>query len=165
MTTDKHSIRKVAFIAGFPFLLIASVLVISMPNSYAGGSPVCTSGHIAVWDGTFYVVDGTQGDDTIDCSNLSVDLLIKGGHGDDRIRGGSGNDLLQGGHGNDRLVGNNGNDTIQGGLGDDELLGGNGNDTISGGRGVDIINGGNNFDTCDAGNPKDGDPAPTNCEA
>jgi len=46
-----------------------------------------------------------------------------GGQGNDKLRGGKGDDLLVGGPGNDKLDGNAGRDILIGGLGADKLQG------------------------------------------
>jgi Ca2+-binding RTX toxin-like protein len=155
-------------------LLTTSILAVAvlsttmsfMPQVFALTDETCDSGHIAVWNGSTHVVEGTDGSDTINCSNLSVDLLIKAGKGNDTVTAGSGNDELRGGHGDDTLNGGAGNDLLKGGLGNDILNGDAGDDELHGGLGDDTLDGGDDTDTCDAGNPnKDSDPAPVNCEA
>jgi Ca2+-binding RTX toxin-like protein len=141
---------------------------------------------------TRIVANGGEGDDLIDVSrvtaNIEFDLqggvgndqiylsnadytvaapgvaLIRGGAGDDRIRGGGGADVIHGEQGNDNIGGGggadiifgdagevsgqsmtvtfstkDGNDTIDGGDGNDILLGGGGNDVITGGGNNDVI--------------------------
>ena len=97
---------------------------------------------------------GTDGNDNINASALTVDNIMSGGLGNDTLTGGAGNDYIQGGTGNDSLVGgagddillggqtNNlhpgssapgapgGNDTLDGGLGHDSLFGGDGDDKL-----------------------------------
>lgn len=55
------------------------------------------------------------------------------------MRGGSGDDYIKGLYGRNRLIGNSGNDEIHGGLQDDLLRGGSGNDDLLGGSGSDIL--------------------------
>ena len=66
---------------------------------------------------------------------------LYGENGKDRLYGGTGNDRLYGGDGNDGLYGEDGNDLLTGGLGNDQLTGGAGRDTfcISTGVGRDVI--------------------------
>lgn len=80
---------------------------------------------------------------------------IKGGPGDDvlkgtnvadTITGGDGNDIIHGFDGNDDIQGGNGNDTLFGDAGNDSLQGGDGNDYLDGGIGIDQLNGGNGND-------------------
>ena len=61
--------------------------------------------------------------------------------GDDRLGGGSQNDILLGLGGNDTLLGMGGDDTLYGGQGNDTLIGGAGNDryVFNAGDGVDTI--------------------------
>jgi serralysin len=62
-----------------------------------------------------------------------------GGHGPDRMLGGTKGDTLRGGRGPDRLLGNRGSDTLMGKPGRDLLDGGSGFDRIVGGPGRDIV--------------------------
>jgi Ca2+-binding RTX toxin-like protein len=75
---------------------------------------------------------------------------------DDRINGGSGNDIIisavgddsvSAGSGDDIVFGGSGNDVIAGGSGNDTLFGGTGNDTLSGGADRDWLEGGAGNDT------------------
>ena len=83
--------------------------------------------------------------------NVSLELTVDGGDGNDRIRGGSGNDNLTGGLGNDQITGGRGNDVIDGGAGDDRLRGQGGDDTLSGGDDNDTLIGGRGDDLLDGG--------------
>ena len=56
----------------------------------------------------------------------------------DRLRGGTGRDVIEGQGGNDRLGGFAGNDVLRGGAGDDTLDGGTGADRMEGGAGNDL---------------------------
>ncbi|HKP23645.1 MAG TPA: M10 family metallopeptidase C-terminal domain-containing protein [Dongiaceae bacterium] len=56
---------------------------------------------------------------------------------DNKVSGGTGNDILNGAASNDTLSGNGGNDTLIGGIGEDWLEGGAGNDAMRGGAGND----------------------------
>jgi len=71
---------------------------------------------------------------------------INGTEGNNRLKGGSGNDVINGNGGNDRLNGGSGNDTLNGGAGNDELHGGSGNDILNGGSGSDELEGGSGND-------------------
>jgi hypothetical protein len=57
-------------------------------------------------------------------SSSLVDLVIRGGEGNDRLFGGAGNDVIDGGPGADVIRGGGGNDRIDGGAGNDWLAGG-----------------------------------------
>jgi Ca2+-binding RTX toxin-like protein len=90
------------------------------------------------------IVDGGDGNDVIDASgnnNVNVQLVLRGGNGDDIIKGGAGNDIIQGGAGNDQLYGNGGVDLLDGGDGNDRLDGGNDGsvDKLIGGSGADTF--------------------------
>lgn len=77
-------------------------------------------------DGSFVVIEGTNGDDA-----------LTGGAGSDLIRGLGGDDTLDGLGGDDSLLGDAGADSLLGGEGDDTLDGGSGNDAMIGGPGDD----------------------------
>jgi len=98
------------------------------------------------------LIFGTPGNDTIDCSSFTQDVVIFGGGGDDLIFGGSGNDRISGGDGNDLIFGGSGNDKISGDDGNDRLFGQGGDDELRGGLGRDLCDGGDGNDTA------------TNCE-
>lgn len=91
-------------------------------------------------------VGGSEVDDTILASALSVPLRAIGGRGDDRIVGGSGPNVLFGGEGNDNLKGGEQDDTIYGDEGHDQLEGMNGNDFLMVGSGCDAAYGGDGKD-------------------
>lgn len=86
-------------------------------------------------------VKGGDGDDTIRGSDLGFDVLY-GNRGDDILIGAGREDALYGGQGADTLSGGGGNDVLYGNLGDDVLSGGDGNDTLYGGQGADVLYGG-----------------------
>jgi hypothetical protein len=67
------------------------------------------------------VVDGGDGNDVIDASEMSVPVVLFGGAGDDKLTGGSSHDVLVGGAGSDQLDGGDGNDVMVGGAGRDDL--------------------------------------------
>ncbi len=86
------------------------------------------------------------GGNKLNFNNLSNNLMIAGGPGNDIIDSGNGNDALIGGAGDDRLTGNAGDDRLEGGDGSDDLRGDgrdapgvNGQDILIGGRGKDFI--------------------------
>ena len=133
-----------------------------------GGEPVCYTAEEA----KYLIIDGGAGNDEIypdeDVENheedVSRDLHIFGGSGDDTVwgmygnnilYGGAGNDTIYGGVGNDVLVGGSGDDYLEGDDGNDILLGGDGNDEIEGGEGNDLIDGSTGDDTIQGGNGDD----------
>jgi large repetitive protein len=65
---------------------------------------------------------------------------------DNKLFGGTGDDVIAGGSGNDLLKGNAGNDAIDGGAGDDTLIGDAGNDILNGGTGSNTLIGGEEDD-------------------
>ncbi|GAA5505791.1 PKD domain-containing protein [Novipirellula caenicola] len=83
-----------------------------------------------------------EDDDVHVHNNITVDALIDGGAGDDKLKGGRGNDTIIGGAGEDDIKGYDGDDLLDGGDGDDKLQGGKGNDILLGGGGDDDLKGG-----------------------
>lgn len=76
---------------------------------------------------------GGAGDNRIDASAFTGRTWLRGGGGNDTLRGGSAIDLLMGGDGNDDLDGGAGRDLLIGGPGVDALAGGFGDDLLVGG--------------------------------
>lgn len=92
-------------------------------------------------------VNGFTGNDVINASGQTTDMLLSGDDGRDRLTGGSGDDVLIGGDGDDTMVGGSGNDTMLGNDGSDRFFGGAGNDVFLIGEAGDIVsNGGSGFD-------------------
>lgn len=88
------------------------------------------------------------GDDDAEIDkDITIDALLDGGDGDDKLTGGSGNDILLGGAGDDKLKGQDGDDLLDGGDGDDKLDGGKGADILLGGAGDDKLDGGSGSDS------------------
>ena len=87
------------------------------------------------------VINGLDGNDTIDASALKADqikLVINSGAGNDTIVGSKGNDVVNGGTGNDVALLGAGDDTFVWNPGD-------GSDTVDGQKGTDtlVFNGAN----------------------
>lgn len=79
--------------------------------------------YAAVWAG--------KGHDTVDASGLrTVNTLLDGQEGNDKLKGGRARDVIYGGAGNDWLEGGDGNDSLFGGAGDDMHDGGSGFDLV-----------------------------------
>ncbi len=111
------------------------------------------------------IIDAGSGNDIITVDeNVKNPLYMTGGKGDDRIQGGSGDDIIvdnyganyiDGGAGDDEIIAhgyaNSGegyaDNIIKGGAGNDYIEGGFGNDFIDGGEGDDIIYGLDGNDT------------------
>ena len=87
--------------------------------------PLAAATEIRVW--------GRDGDDIINVKGLSIETVLWGGRGDDRLYGGHGNDLLFGGLGDDVLRGRRGSDLVVGGWDADEIRGNRDNDILVGG--------------------------------
>ena len=96
-------------------------------------------------------VEGGDGNDVIDASQATGQVILDGGAGDDVIKGGHASDLLIGGDGHDKISGGNGNDEIDAGAGNDSIDGGGGGDQLRGGAGNDKIAGGEGSDFIQAG--------------
>ncbi len=128
-----------------------------------GGAVAITGGTSTVANTSLIQVFGTGGNDTIKLDETNGALpaaQLFGGDGNDKITGGSGNDLLFGQAGNDTINGGGGNDLLFGGDGNDTLDGGTGNDQIFGqagddrmiwnpGGGSDLFEGGDGNDTAE----------------
>ena len=126
-----------------------------------GGSVSVTGGRPTVNNTTQIEIFGQAGNDTItaDESNGALPpMLVFAGDGNDKITGGSsndmlfgqaGNDTINGGGGNDLLFGGDGNDVLTGGAGNDQVFGEAGNDTMiwNPGDGTDLFEGGDGNDT------------------
>jgi len=92
------------------------------------------------------------GNDVIEASpNVTVNMVVDAGAGNDRIITGSGDDRVDGGQGDDfiasaggrnDLFGNSGNDEIHGGDGVNIIHGGDGDDLLNAGGGVNFVEGG-----------------------
>ena len=80
------------------------------------------------------LVYGQSGDDNLQVSgSVSLAAWLFGGDGDDRLKGGSGSNVLAGGIGDDLLIGGSGRDFLEGGWGADRLVGNGGEDILIGG--------------------------------
>ena len=82
------------------------------------------------------------GDDAVGLTGVRIKAAAWGGSGNDRLVGGSLDDLLDGGDGGDLLSGGPGDDRLRGRGGPDILDGGDGSDRLVGGRGPDRFDGG-----------------------
>lgn len=94
-----------------------------------------------------YVEGGEIGRDTIRSFEI-----VRGGAGDDELRGGRDSDILHGAAGDDRLRGRAGDDILVGGAGADEVEGGAGNDTflvVAPASGAAVSDGADTFDGAD----------------
>jgi Ca2+-binding RTX toxin-like protein len=76
---------------------------------------------------------GRAGDNRIDASAFTGRTWLRGGGGDDTLKGGSSTDLLLGGDGDEDLDGPAGRDLLAGGLGADVLTGAAGSNLLAGG--------------------------------
>jgi Ca2+-binding RTX toxin-like protein len=77
---------------------------------------------------------GGAGDDDIQVAgSITLPAWLYGGDGNDRLKGGGGNNVLVGGAGDDLLLGGGGQNLLLGGLGADTLTAGSGDDLLIGG--------------------------------
>ena len=88
------------------------------------------------------VAYGQDGNDDIKVQQSLglIDAVLFGGPGDDKLRGGQGNDVLVGGPGDDLLHGHDGRDLLIGGDGRDKVLGHDHDDVLIGGTYVEQTN-------------------------
>ena len=110
------------------------------------------------------ILRGNSQDNSLLASGCHVHLMGKGGDdylsgssaegaprfdcvSEATMRGGSGDDQIKGWLGRNRLIGNAGDDVLQGRPRDDVLLGGSGHDELSGGSGADVLRGNQGRDT------------------
>ena len=107
---------------------------------------VTSNGNTTVFDvldvNEIEILLGSGHDVVVIGTNITADVMINGGDGNDFLAGGGGRSTLIGGNGNDILWGAAGDDVLLGGSGDDDLFGGGGNDALVGGVGNDIVTGG-----------------------
>src|SRR5690554_6642299 len=97
-----------------------------------------------------------DGNDTIEAApNVTVNMVVDAGAGDDHIVTGMGDDRIQAGDGNDFIQTIGGRNDIDGGSGDDTIHGGDGANVIYGGRGNDEIHAGSGFNYIDGGRGDD----------
>ena len=98
---------------------------------------------------------GGAGNNVLDASGYSGDVILRGEGGDDTLLAGAGSDLLDGGDGNDQLEAGAGADVVRGGDGTDSLDGGAGNDLLQGQGDEDRLGGGSGDDTLQGGDGDD----------
>src|SRR5690606_35455886 len=97
-----------------------------------------------------------DGNDVIEAApNVTVNMVVDAGAGDDRIVTGMGDDRIKGGDGNDFIRTIGGRNDIDGGSGDDVIHGGDGANVIFAGRGNDEIHAGAGFNHIDGGRGDD----------
>ncbi len=122
-----------------------------------GGSDTYHFDHATMIQSIYIVA--RDGDDDVSLGGsdggVDVDATIFGGAGNDKLRGGRGNDAIYGESGKDKIDGGRGDDILVGGLDDDDLDGGKGNDVIIGGDGKDKIRGDDGRDVLVGGDGKD----------
>ena len=119
----------------------------SQAGSVDGGTGVNTLDYSAFGPTLPVTVDLTAGTATAVGAGVSNLRNVRGGAGNDQIRGDSQVNQLVGNAGNDLIWGEDGNDALEGSLGNDVLVGGDGNDTLTGQGGKDLLIGGAGADT------------------
>jgi Ca2+-binding RTX toxin-like protein len=103
------------------------------PAGNSGGINVSING---VSQGTFtptgrILAYGQAGNDDIQVAgSISLSAWLYGGDGNDRLKGGAGNNVLEGGDGDDTLIGGKGRNLLIGGLGADRIIGNAGDDLL-----------------------------------
>lgn len=92
-------------------------------------------------------IDMLAGNDHVNINDsVLIPVTVRGGDGNDEIKGGGGNDLIYGGAGNDDIDAGSGSDTVYADAGNDDVTGDAGNDTLYGGDGNDELEGDNGND-------------------
>ncbi len=100
------------------------------------------------------VFNGSEFKDTF-TNNTSIKSTAFGKGGNDKLNGGSNEDVLHGGAGDDVIKGRDGDDEIHGDAGMDVIHGGDNDDTIHGGSEHDTIWAGDGADTVHGGGTGD----------
>lgn len=123
----------------------------------AGAFDALGAGESAV-DSFDYTLSDALG--ATDTASVSIEVEgaqapIRGGAGDDKLRGNGWDDEIYGHAGEDVLRGRAGDDMLVGGRGADVAGGGRGEDDISGNRGGDLLRGGKGADTLSGGKGSD----------
>jgi Ca2+-binding RTX toxin-like protein len=106
------------------------------------GETTISDSSVALASIEFFVVRGSDGDDTIDASGYSGRLDMEGRGGHDTLVGGSGRNSLDGGSQDDVLVGGPDVDRFTPGRGNDSVKGRGGNDFLGDNPGSDLLVGG-----------------------
>jgi Ca2+-binding RTX toxin-like protein len=98
---------------------------IDLKPGSGSSTDVTVNGHGTSWNNfTQIVVITGDGNDTVKSNpNLTPNIAVFGGAGDDSLKGGGGSDILIGGDGNDLLQGQAGRDILIGGDGQDSIVG------------------------------------------
>jgi Ca2+-binding RTX toxin-like protein len=115
----------------------ANDTIIFSPQGNGGDIQVTING---VSQGVYHptgriIAFGQAGDDDIEVAgSIALPAWLYGGDGNDRLKGGGGNNVLLGGNGDDTLTGGKGLNLLIGGDGADRLVGNGGDDILIGGR-------------------------------
>ena len=121
------------------FLVLTAVLalmagmLLAQAGLVAASHFPCSGESSYVDAGAYYIVHGTKGIDTINCSASGKAVEIRGNAGADTLTGSDFADWLYGGWGGDTLNGNGGTDTCLGGQNTD--VNGDSCNTYDGGPG------------------------------
>ncbi len=87
-------------------------------------------------------IAGLDGNNRLEIGpDVTLNMILDGGEGNDTLIGGAGQDILKGQAGNDLLIGNGNNDNLHGGIGNDTLDGGSGSDRLYADSGDDQLRG------------------------
>ncbi len=109
-------------------------------------TPSLNFGGNAAWTSIENIVGTIYADSIFLNDEDGIGNFIDGLQGNDRLGGGSGDDVIFGGDGHDSLYGFSGTDDLRGGEGDDKLYGEDGRDVLWGGGGVNEFYGGEGND-------------------
>ena len=123
------------------FAVVTDIVV----NGGAGDDVVVLDATLAAIGGRIEF-NGSGGNDSLDSSSYTANVVFNGGEGDDTLIGGSGNDVANGGAGNDSIFTGAGTDLIHAGIGDDFVDAGSDDDTVFGEDGDDVLIGGSGND-------------------
>jgi hypothetical protein len=119
-------------------MAVAVATLLAAATAYAAVHVIPPDRYPPGCDPNGVALQGDADDDVMKDGSHRRDLL-RGGGGDDLIKGKEGSDCLDGQSGDDKIVGSNGADRINGGGGDDRLKGSGGLDRLTGGKGNDRI--------------------------
>lgn len=138
--------RHAAEIAGFSSASVAAPRAVVRGNDEDNALQASGCDVHVIGNGGDDYLGGSGGEDApkFECDRVAT---MRGGQGDDRIKGTLGRNRLIGNAGNDELQGRPDPDILLGGSGRDDLIGGAGRDVLRGNAGNDHLNGNRGRDT------------------
>ena len=127
---------------------------VTVNGSGDGGTATCDASLTpAAAAGSYNVIEGTNGPDTLSGTSGPDAIFARGGN--DTVKAKGGDDCVLGGNGKDRVNGGPGDDVILTGDGRDRVHAGTGDDTVDAGNGLDVVFGDAGDDTLDGGRDND----------